>query len=343
MKTLLFGAGQAGRIALDWLGGRIEIEAICDNDPTKWGIQIGRIPVVSPEYIKQLRDKDNYEVIISSMYYDDIAMLLHQLGITHIKCFHFKPCVSAYLPAPDKNIPLIDTGSFLERMGSYVRLPMMTFSGWGSHILDYALLAGLNQYMKPNCYLEIGSWIGESLKIADRFAKKSISVSLPDDAQPHKDFFSKRLDKHNFCGQISRQLDHTTLHYGDSQTFDFSNIAETPDLVFIDGKHTYEAILSDTRNVFSIIDPEHAIIVWHDFKRRDKQYVGFTVAAVFDTIPPQYHDRIFGASLSMCGLYIPPKHQAVFNVASQADVLYVYDCTLRVNKLKIPAHNIETR
>jgi SAM-dependent methyltransferase len=61
----------------------------------------------------------------------------------------------------------------------------------------------------------------------------------------------------NRNGQI-RQL------FGDSRTFDFSPYRRSVDLVFVDGCHVFDGILSDSRNAFDLLG-ERGVILWHDF------------------------------------------------------------------------------
>lgn len=66
-----------------------------------------------------------------------------------------------------------------------------------------------------------------------------------------------RFLKHPYSGRI-RQL------YGDSASFDFRPFSKTIDLMFIDGSHSYENVLSDSRNALEIVRPG-GIILWHDY------------------------------------------------------------------------------
>jgi SAM-dependent methyltransferase len=54
--------------------------------------------------------------------------------------------------------------------------------------------------------------------------------------------------------------------YGDSATFDFSDYAGSIDFVFVDGSHSYEYVLNDSRRALQIcrnVGP--AAILWHDY------------------------------------------------------------------------------
>jgi predicted O-methyltransferase YrrM/HAMP domain-containing protein len=58
--------------------------------------------------------------------------------------------------------------------------------------------------------------------------------------------------------------------HGDSRTFDYTPYAGQMDLVFVDGGHTYEMVVNDTRHALTVVKPG-GVILWHDFapKGRD--------------------------------------------------------------------------
>ncbi len=53
--------------------------------------------------------------------------------------------------------------------------------------------------------------------------------------------------------------------YGDSATFDFTSYQGKIDFVFIDGSHTYEYVLSDSRNAITLLRDGKGAILWHDY------------------------------------------------------------------------------
>ncbi len=52
--------------------------------------------------------------------------------------------------------------------------------------------------------------------------------------------------------------------FGDSTTYDFSGYYGQMDLVFVDGAHHFEAVVSDTRNALKLVRDE-GWVIWHDF------------------------------------------------------------------------------
>lgn len=51
---------------------------------------------------------------------------------------------------------------------------------------------------------------------------------------------------------------------GDSATFDYSQYEGSCSLVFVDGSHAYDYVLSDTRAAVAMVRPG-GIVVWHDY------------------------------------------------------------------------------
>ncbi|MFN3379406.1 class I SAM-dependent methyltransferase [Runella zeae] len=52
--------------------------------------------------------------------------------------------------------------------------------------------------------------------------------------------------------------------FGDSATFDFSPYYNSIDLMFVDGSHAYEYVLSDTDRALKLVK-KGGIILWHDY------------------------------------------------------------------------------
>lgn len=52
--------------------------------------------------------------------------------------------------------------------------------------------------------------------------------------------------------------------FGDSAKFDFSLYYNSCSLVFVDGSHAYEYVLSDTKEAMKMVK-KGGVIVWHDY------------------------------------------------------------------------------
>jgi predicted O-methyltransferase YrrM len=51
----------------------------------------------------------------------------------------------------------------------------------------------------------------------------------------------------------------------DTTKYDFSNMRASADLVFVDGDHSFDAVLADSRSAFDLIRPG-GVVVWHDYR-----------------------------------------------------------------------------
>jgi hypothetical protein len=68
--------------------------------------------------------------------------------------------------------------------------------------------------------------------------------------------------------------------YGDSATFDFSPFFNMMDFIFIDGSHSYEYVLNDSKQALKLLRNGKGVILWHDYdlwggvtKALDKLYL----------------------------------------------------------------------
>lgn len=52
---------------------------------------------------------------------------------------------------------------------------------------------------------------------------------------------------------------------GDSAKFDFAPYLGKMDFVFVDGSHSYEYVLNDSRQALALLSGGHGVIVWHDY------------------------------------------------------------------------------
>ncbi|MDO9464983.1 MAG: class I SAM-dependent methyltransferase [bacterium] len=53
--------------------------------------------------------------------------------------------------------------------------------------------------------------------------------------------------------------------FGDSATFDFSQFFNKIDFVFVDGSHSYEYVLNDSKKAIKLLRNRLGVILWHDY------------------------------------------------------------------------------
>lgn len=83
-KIILFGAGNFGKTVMENLKSKgLNVSYICDNDSQKWGKHINNIEIQPPERL-DFEDRSTVIVVISSMYQEQIASQLDEIGMDYI-------------------------------------------------------------------------------------------------------------------------------------------------------------------------------------------------------------------------------------------------------------------
>ncbi|HCL4449593.1 TPA: TDP-N-acetylfucosamine:lipid II N-acetylfucosaminyltransferase [Clostridium botulinum] len=88
-KVIVFGASKMGEAAYILLKEKYEIIYFCDNAKNKWGKDFCGIEIISPQSLEKDGLK-NIQVIITSMYYNEIGKQLENMGIKNYQVFNFK-------------------------------------------------------------------------------------------------------------------------------------------------------------------------------------------------------------------------------------------------------------
>lgn len=326
-SIVIFGASNYGKKALNILKEDYKILFFSDNDPDKWGKKIDGVEVINPLYLKELT---NVEIIIASSFTEEILLQLQKLGISEVKVFKYniEPIASWNTSKKKINVPLVNLGEFFRGLNTDISIDDVTFMTGGSSVLDYMFLKSLMIKFQFKTYLEIGTWMGESIATISDIADKCYSISLPDNDTILVDYFRDVNGKSNFSRYFSYKKNNIVHYQTDSKEFDFSIIPDKIDLVFIDGDHTYQGVKTDTENIFKIIDQEETMVVWHDFKNLRNEFLLSTVQAIYAALPERLHKNIFGVDNNMCGIYIPDKYLDIFSFENDPDVVYSYRTTI---------------
>ena len=174
--------------------------------------------------------------------------------------------------------------------------------------IDFIILKKLAARFTDCDYLEIGSWRGESLANLSPVCKSCVSVSLSDDDMRRLGFTDAFV---NMQRMFSHDLPNVKHVAANSRTFDFSSLHQKFDLIFVDGDHSYEGVLNDTRKVFQLLKNENSIIVWHDCVTQYELPDWEVVAGIMDGTPPEKRSHIYHISNSLCAVYLPGGMKAV--------------------------------
>lgn len=131
------------------------------------------------------------------------------------------------------------------------------------------VLALITAYTKPERIFEIGTASGQATLL--------MAEQAPDARIETMDLGNERPSLGTQRGQPPWQdlstigvafagtphAERITQHFADSARFDYTPFHGAMDLIFIDGGHTYEYVVSDTRHALAMAKPG-ATIVWDD-------------------------------------------------------------------------------
>jgi predicted O-methyltransferase YrrM len=157
-----------------------------------------------------------------------------------------------------------------------VRITLEHLHGGGIHsaVDELAYLALITKAVSPSNIFEIGTFRGRS---ALNFALNSpdscrvytldldpscTSVASSASCLADQKLVAARDPGVDYRGKdVSRKI---VQLLGDSRCFDFSSYFGRMDIVFVDGAHDYESVLSDTQNALRMVTVGGCIL-WHDF------------------------------------------------------------------------------
>lgn len=168
-------------------------------------------------------------------------------------------------------------------------------------IPDIVLLKSLARKFDKCNYLEIGSWRGESIVNVAQVADKCLSVTLGAEEMRKIGLSDDFINIHGFFSKNQKNI--TTI-FANSHHFNFEQLNEKFDLIFIDGDHTYEGVLNDTVKTFNLRKNENAIIVWHDYSNNVEDVRYSVLHAILDGVPKEKHGNLYHVSNTLCAIYI---------------------------------------
>lgn len=170
-----------------------------------------------------------------------------------------------------------------------------------SLITDLVLLKSLARKIDRCAYLEIGSWRGESLVNVSNVTEDCTSLTLSSDEMKQLNFGEEFINVH---GVFSDHINTITRIQANSHTFDFNQLDKKFDLIFVDGDHSYDGVLNDTKKVFPLRKNKKSVIVWHDYGFHTENTRYTTLKAILDGIPKDKHSNLYHVSNTMCAIYM---------------------------------------
>jgi Methyltransferase domain len=199
-------------------------------------------------------------------------------------------------------LPTIDICELIPDLNESVN--HYTYLEGTSLVPDIILLKALARRFNNCAYLEIGSWRGESLSNVHEVTKDCTSITLSEAEMREMKLDEAFIKVH---GIFSKDLENLKTVEHNSLTFDFKELNKKFDLIFIDGDHSNEGVLSDTKNSFNIKNGEDAIIVWHDYGNSTENVRHSVLAAILNGVPGEFHKNLYHVSNTLCAVYLENK------------------------------------
>ena len=183
-----------------------------------------------------------------------------------------------------------------------ITISPVTFLDGGSMVTDLALLKGLAAKINNCAYFEIGTWRGESVANVSPVCTECYTMDLPDEEKKKLGMTDDYILQH---AMLSKQLKNVIHLKDNSLKYDFASLNKKFDLIFIDGDHHYESVLSDTVNVFKHLIHDKSIVVWHDYAYNPGAVRNETYAAILDALDDSLHSGLYYVANTMCAVYYP--------------------------------------
>lgn len=174
-----------------------------------------------------------------------------------------------------------------------------------SLITDILLLKKIASQFDSCKYLEIGSWRGESVVNISENAAHCTTINLPKEEMRNMNLKKEFIDLHGF---FSKNLKNVSEIAHNSKTFNFDELDHDYNLIFIDGDHSYEGVLNDTKKTFNLRKDDKSIIVWHDYGYSPERVRFPTLKAILDGVPASEHKNLYHVSNTLCAVYIENCH-----------------------------------
>jgi predicted O-methyltransferase YrrM len=183
-----------------------------------------------------------------------------------------------------------------------IALETITFRAGGSSVPDYVLLAGLCQQYPACNYLEIGTFLGESIANVAPFCERCVSLSLNDEEFATTEALA--ADARRVSRMFSKSLTNVKHLYGDSSHYDFGQISERFDVIFVDGCHDYPSVVSDTQNAIKLLRSDESVIVFHDAKSAYNEIEPEVLVGIHDGLPPDWRKHLYTVANTLCAVAI---------------------------------------
>lgn len=227
-----------------------------------------------------------------------------------------------------EQLPTIDIldlfPNFQETLSTY------SFLEGTSLVTDLMLLKKLAISFDNCAYFEIGTWRGESVINVSEVAGHSTCLTLSASEMKRMGLDDEFIRVHGAFLKGSKNI--LTIEQN-SKTFDFSNLDKKYDLIFVDGDHSYDGVLNDTKKVFNLRKNSSSIIVWHDYGFTTETIRYSVLAAILDGIPQSLHRNLYHVSNTMCAVYMEDMQYETYLTNFPSFPNKKFTVTVRADKL----------
>lgn len=160
----------------------------------------------------------------------------------------------------------------------FVSVREPSFSLSSPTTLEILMINALVIKNHPLAVFEIGTFNGRTtLNLAVNTTKetKIYTLDLPKDkinttkldlANNDRCMIDKNISGGCFLNEP--EAERITQLYGDSANFNFNEFNNRIDFIFIDGSHSYDYVISDTKQAMKLLRNKKGVILWHDYGRR---------------------------------------------------------------------------
>jgi predicted O-methyltransferase YrrM len=157
------------------------------------------------------------------------------------------------------------------------------------------VIASIVSVLRPKTVFEFGTFTGATTAlIADHCPSDAVIHTL--DLPPSSLAGTSVSEDH--IGAKFRGVPHYSSrivqHRADSRQFDYSSLVGRVDLVYIDGSHKFDDVLSDSRMALAMLSADGAIL-WDDY-----QLSAVPVMSALDVLAKEIRiERVFGTRLAL--------------------------------------------
>ncbi len=352
-KLIIYGAGNISRQCLSMFGDDIKgkvigiaVTALDNNEHILEGIQVKCIDTYAEDIdstvIIAIKDKGVVSTVRDNLERMGFRNILH-VEYEMLKLYRTLAGIKRSKKLLESEEPFscpgereifdraLNVGRFIEECGKQsLEFETLSMTWGGSGMLDYALLQSLVLRYQISAYLEIGTYIGDSLTIISNLVEKCYSISVPEEHPAHMKNWCHLRHMNDYSNRLvtGRNM---IQYQEDSKEFDFEKIKEDIGLYFIDGDHSYEGVLIDSLKVMDHFNPIRDFIVWHDC-RYASGAVNLDIVRVIYEASGEYFKNFYIFDNCMCGIYIPDKYVNDFVKAKSTDKLITYKVVLSKNE-----------